>query len=346
MKSVTPFAANLLRILRGLLRQAPLEQILPLILREFPGPARLSRDALNLVEDSLAKGCTLILAREGGWRRERFLRGDRIAQGRLWQRTPPAELGLSFSHHSLELLIWLTAADPLHGTPGGSTPKFADSAPGGWTGGDRLLCFLAYDALRESAVRPVLVRSQPFATDGLIRLMFPDDFPNQPISAVDFKPWVAGVGAGILEAFQSRLAQRWASLPWERRHVAESQASVAGTGAQESALQALLEALEAAERRDLAGFLLAAAALFLRESSDPEADLTLRPMDRSAELQQRRFPALAALDRLQAWNRAARGIGYLDEGYAASQLWKSEWERWEADSLCRRVSALTQQAVP
>src|SRR5947209_5453334 len=77
-----------------------------------PPPACLSRPAVRLVKDALAKGCVFLLARRGGWRVERHLRGGRVAEGRLWQRTPPAELGLTFSRHALEFLVWITAARP------------------------------------------------------------------------------------------------------------------------------------------------------------------------------------------------------------------------------------------
>src|SRR5262245_21587153 len=105
MKSVSRFEANLLRILQFFLRAAPLEQVQSLIGGRLQVPKCLSRDAVGLVQDTLAKGCTRVLAgglpgpfgRLGGWRRERFLRDGRIAEGRLWERTPPAELGLGFS---------------------------------------------------------------------------------------------------------------------------------------------------------------------------------------------------------------------------------------------------------
>ena len=54
----------------------------------------------------------MLLARAGGWRRERQLRSGQRVEGRLWERTPPGELGLTFSRQSLELLMWFTAENP------------------------------------------------------------------------------------------------------------------------------------------------------------------------------------------------------------------------------------------
>src|SRR5262245_31551504 len=99
MKSVSRFEADLLRQLSFFLQETPLAQVLHLF-NEAPGrPRCLSRNAVAVVQDMLAKGCMLWLVRCGGWRVERFLRGDQVRSGRLWQRTPPDELGLAFSRH-------------------------------------------------------------------------------------------------------------------------------------------------------------------------------------------------------------------------------------------------------
>src|SRR3712207_2905243 len=97
MKSVSRFEANLLHLLHYFLQQAPIQEALPLLEAKIDRPRCLSRDAVELVKDALGKGCVLLLVRLGGWRRERFLRGERPAEGRLWERTKPAGLGLSFS---------------------------------------------------------------------------------------------------------------------------------------------------------------------------------------------------------------------------------------------------------
>ncbi|MBV9124409.1 MAG: hypothetical protein JO112_13700, partial [Planctomycetes bacterium] len=109
MKVVSRFEANLLSILRFFLRRAPLEQALPLVIHPCAQPPCLSRVAVELVQDTLAKGCMLLVMRAGGWRRERFLRNDQVREGRLWDRTSPGELGLTFSRQTLRFLLWITA---------------------------------------------------------------------------------------------------------------------------------------------------------------------------------------------------------------------------------------------
>ena len=69
---VSRFEADLLTILQGFLGHVPRSHVLPLLLR--PGrqrPPCLSRAAVELVQDTLAKGATLLVA-EDGWRQERL----------------------------------------------------------------------------------------------------------------------------------------------------------------------------------------------------------------------------------------------------------------------------------
>src|SRR5437868_5323801 len=96
-RSVSRFEHNLLWLLRWFLRQAPAQQALPLLDAKLDRPKCLRRPAVELVKDALGKGCVLLLTKLGGWRRERHLRGEEVREGRLWQRTPPQQLGLTFT---------------------------------------------------------------------------------------------------------------------------------------------------------------------------------------------------------------------------------------------------------
>src|ERR1700722_20061836 len=106
MRAVSCFEANLLRVLQALLQQAPVERVLPILKKPLPRPKCLSRDAVELVQDTLAKGCVQFLAGRG-WVRGRVLHVGKITEGRLWERTPPQDLGLTFSAHALEFLVQL-----------------------------------------------------------------------------------------------------------------------------------------------------------------------------------------------------------------------------------------------
>src|ERR1700677_279112 len=197
------FEANLLRIVHGVLQRAPLEKVLPLVSERLPRPACLSRQAVELLQDTLAKGTVSLLARQG-WRRERFVRGSQVSAGRLWQRTPAQELGLSFSGHALDFLIWLTAWDQKEKSVPPSPP--ADEI----ASGDHWLFFQTYRLFHNTDVGAALRNCEAIAANGMCRLMFPDDFAGLPEApAPQWGFWTTGVGACILECFQVILSIRW-----------------------------------------------------------------------------------------------------------------------------------------
>ncbi len=343
MKVVSRFEANLLRILHFFLGRVPREQALPLLQNAQPQPKCLSADAVALVEDSLAKGCALVLARAGGWRRERYLRAGHIAEGRLWERTPPAELGLVFSRHALAFLIGITAT------------KLPDLQP--WdipaeelTVADWLLFHLAHEALREIDLCQPLRETTGLASNPLIRLTYPEDFaPNLP--APDYVPWTGGLGACILEAWQPVLAQRWLLVERGKPRLLDWRQLAALGRSQEAVLVSFLAAVEEAGRLDLARFLLRTLGRLL--TPDANADMWgIRISRGGPRMADRRDTAQAALalvrqtERFQRWERRARSVGYFDDDYEASQLTKTDWERCGGDDLCVRAQAIIRATDP
>jgi FtsH ternary system domain X6 len=100
-------------------------------------------------------------------------------------------------------------------------------------------------------------------------------------------------------------------------------------------MDAFTEAVDAAGRRDLVRFLLAVMARVL---ATPDMAPTFwtgglqgAGPPRLADRLQTQRSALAVLrqaERLRNWEQAARRSGYLDEDYAASKFWLSEWARF------------------
>lgn len=342
MRVVSRFEENLLKLLHGLLQRAPREQTWPLLHKRLPRPACLSPDAVALVQDTLAKGTVTLLARLG-WRRERFLRDGRATEGRLWERTPPEEQALSFSRHSLELLMQLAS-----GTLGNGVPPAA-----ALTVGDRLLLLLALETFQSEIGKELRTTWTPLWHDGLCRLWFFDTLQNsddEPI-ALDWSPWMTGAGAAILETMQDRLAQRWVAVERTKADVVEVARMRTLGGTQQRVWSSYLDALDAAGRRDLARCLVQAARRLQREGLDVkhwtgQLDFGgMRLADRAVVYR----AALALMQqvlRLQSWEHEARSIGYFDEGYAASQLWKADWERSEGDLCAERARALLDEAQP
>jgi hypothetical protein len=349
MHTVSRFEANMLRLLGFFLHREPPERALPLLENRCAAPECLKRNAVNLVQDALAKGCVFLLAHRGGWRRERFLRGDHVAEGRLWERTPPAELGLAFSAHTLSFLIWITVHRPDDRDPPWR-PAEKDL-----TLGDRLLLYFAHENLRtlvEGLGLASLRTEQPFVEHGLCWLAWPEDYTAAPVGArPNFAPWTNGAGACMLEALQAELARRWIEVESSKERLADPQAMRVLGLAQERVLTAFLDAVEQAGRMDLARFLLHAASVLV----GPHAHAGMwtgnlhmagqRVADRAATYQAATV-FLRTLDRLQSWERRARGVGYFDEGYAASQLWKSDWERVQGDGLTARAQTIVRQLDP
>ena len=349
MQNVTRFEASLLRLLYYFLRREPPERALPLVEERVKPPPCLSRPAVRLVQEALAKGCTFLLAQRGGWREERHLRGEKAVSGRLWERTPPAELGLKFSRQSLAFLIWITSAQPKD-KEGAWQPPHDQLTPA-----DLLLLFYAHEGLRETVETlgaPKLRERAPYSQHGLCWLAYPEDYANVPARAEpDFAPWTSGLGACILEAMQPELALRWVQVESSKERLAEPARMRELGHSQDRVLSAFLNAVEKAGRRDLARFLLRAAANLLTAGAHPgmwTGALNMagqRLADRAATYQAA-VAFLRWLDRPAGWARWARSVGYFDEEYPAAQLWLADWEEYQGDVVHERAHAIIRNLDP
>lgn len=334
---VSRFEANLLAILRGFLGFVPRPQLLSLLLQAREAPTCLSRAAVDLVQDTLAKGVTLRLA-EQGWQRERFLRDGQAITGRIWERTPPGQLGFHFTRVSLDFLIWATASQCDRGQHW--------SPPGPLSLGDRLLLAWAYDSVRGSEIAIRWGKQRSWQSDGLCQLLFVDDF-SAAAPKVAFDPWLSPGGVVVLEALQRDFTRRWLAAEREKIKLVVPKDMIALGAHQERVLTAYLDALERSQRRDLALWLLPLLRDLLRgdvKVANWTSQLVLGDL-RLAERQQIYQQALAVVrvtERLIAWQQHALHAGYFDDGYQGAQLWKSQWEAYNGDELVRRAQALLQ----
>lgn len=345
MKTVTRFEANLLRLLHFFLQKAPVQQALPLIETRIDAPDCLSPQAIELVKDTLAKGCVMLMVRRGAWRKERFLRNDQPVDGRLWERTSPEKLGLKFSELTLEFLMWITERDPRVQKKNWKTHRTP-------TLGDLVFFAHVHEMLSVHDIRHSLFVKKPFVNNPLERLLFPNDFDSTGNDQeLDFSDWVTGVGACIIEALQPMLADQWMEIELAKVRITRWDQMRSMGESQHLALSNFLNAVEKAERLDLARFLLPVAARVLTANANGRlwTNALRNPPSRLSERAATYNGALAfvrQMPRLQQWERNARTIGYFDEGYQASQLWKASWERYNGDVLTERAQNIIRELDP
>ena len=197
------------------------------------------------------------------------------------------------------------------------------------------------------------LRSSPAIIGNVLcRLTFPQDFIQAPPpTAADFLPWTTGLGGCILEVLQGPLARDWVELETAKARITDWETMQALGRAQENVLSPLLDALEQTERYDLARFALEALTRLLHATAAPRfwigglSHAGPRLVDRQATYRAA-LTFVRQTDRFKRWEQRARGVGYLDDGYAASQLWKQDWERYQGDVLHACSQALVRDMDP
>lgn len=341
-RTVSRFEGKLLTIARAAVRLEPADVALPALFERPALPPGLSTTCLELLCDSLAKGCVLYLARSGGWRRDRFLRGGQPTTGRLWDRTPIAERRLAFSENTLEFFRWLTANHPAQG-------KAWQPNSDELTIADQLVIALTYEAFRDSEAGLAWRQRPAFAHNPLVRLMYPEDF-DAP--APDYSAWVAGLGGAILEVLHEPLAARWLAIERGKRSIGDWPTMRRLGEAQAVILEKFAVAVETAGRKDLARFLLVAAVRSCPPTAQA-ADLVgglksggPRRLAERYEIQRRAGAVLEFLERMAGWERRARSVGFLDDGYAAAQMFLADWESTGAPDAAGRARLILRELEP
>lgn len=292
-----------------------------LLRRARGGRDQISPGALDVAQDILAKGAVLALARRGGWRRARSLRGGSVVSGRLWDRYPaPA---MVFSPFSFQLCRWLVESD-LGGarwTPLAGTPRSA---------GDELCAYLALDLADAAGCQHALVTQPGIRASGLCWLGFFDRLAGHGGGALPDLDPLAGEHAFLIDALAPELSRRWVQVEHAKSRIVGSARMRELGAAQARVLDAWASAAERAGRRDLCRFAVDAAAELARSARPAFAWIeALEPGQTLAERSAARHAAAAflrALDRMSRWARDARAVRFIDDGYDAAQLWLSIWE--------------------
>ena len=347
-KAVSRFEYNLLRVLRFLLGHFPADQGLQLLRHPAVRPPCLSRAAVELVRDSLAKGCVLFLVRAGGWRDERFLRANEPAGGRAWGRTPLDERALAFSAHVVEFLMWATA-EKVHESEAGWDARTDEV-----TAADELFFWRAFDECRADPDLTAVLRPE-----GRVP---PEPAVLARVAGRDRRPGGADP-AGLPAVFHRRPGGRPRMPPVRAGRAVDRDRAGEGAGERLAA--------DAAGRpgrgRDLAGVPgrrrrgRAAGPGPVRLAGERgRAEVRPDPAYWAGGLQGNSPPRLAdrldtqraalAVPRqmatLEGWQDRARSVGYFDDGYAASQLWKRDWDAADGDRVAARARRAVEQVEP
>jgi FtsH ternary system domain X6 len=349
-RQVSKFEFNLLRILRFLVGHFPADQGLQLVRTATTKPECLSAGAVELVKDHLGKATILFLTRAGGWRNDRYLRNNTPTPGRVWERIPLDERSLEFSRPVLDFLMWLTAEKVQE------TKQVWDAVPKLLTPADEFFFWLAFDHMRSDPdVLAVLRQKDAFQRNPFCWIASPGDVVNPDVAkpvAPDMTSLFTGQRAVLLECLQAHLTNRWIRSERAKGQIGDwKKMRVQGT-AEFVALRAYLQAAEAARRTDLARFVLRTNAAILSSDLTPTfwtGGLQGSGPPRLADRLETQRAALALprqMETLEAWQERARYVGYFDEDYQATQMWKADWEAVNGDRAAARARAAVEMIEP
>jgi hypothetical protein len=349
-RQVTKFEFNLLRILRFLVGHFPADQGLQLVRTAINKPECLSRGAVDLVKDTLGKASVLFLTRAGGWRNDKYLRNNTPQSGRVWDRIPLEERALQFSRPVLDFLLWLTS-EKVH-----ETKQAWDAAPKALTPADEFFFCLAFDAIRSDPdVLAVMRKKDTFTRNPFCWLFAPADVAdvdsNKPL-APDFAPMFAGQRSVLLECMQTYLTHRWVRSERAKGQIGDWKKMRQQGVAEFTALRGFVQAAEGARRTDLARFVLRTNALVLQSDLTPvfwTGGLQGSGPPRLADRLETQRAALAVprqMEILEGWQERARYVGYFDDDYQASQMWKADWEAVNGDRVAARARATVEMLEP
>lgn len=327
--AVTRAEGNLLTLARVAVGIVPPIDAMRLLVAPVTPPSRLGPTAREVLTDTLARGTVLSLARSGGW------------VDRSWQRiTPPLE----FTPNIIRVFSWLLST-PL--SEADVAPLVLPAPP---TPAEDALVAMLIDRLRGSGC-DVAISSQlefrrwPLTTiahAAFLARNVPRD-EGTTIDVATLAPW--------LESLRTLLARSWLAAERSKRDIVAVDAISRMGRAQHVVLNSLLDALHAANRHDLATFLIEVGVSFL--SKPRTADELTRSMGSDAPFRERTEARRAAvstwraLATLRVWDQQHRNVRFIEDDYELSQRLVRDWERLgergfnAAASLVQSVDALS-----
>ena len=281
-------------------------------------PPKIGPTCAELIGDALAQLWPALWRRDGA-RPGASIRAGKVVRGRGWERNPVA--ALDHSAYTLALLRWLVEM-PL-ATPGAVDKLGAKPA----TIGDQVVAYLALDVASETPAQLTIARSSQAAKSALAWLGFAHILPGEPPESFD--ELVTGAGSVVVEALQLDLAKRWRAVELTKRAETDPDHLIAIGRGQDLTLTRFMDACTRAGRRDLAGFVLDAMLPLLARDVAPfpnDLDRT-KPLSVRMAARNAAGALLRGVSKWCEWDRAHRGVRFLDDDYEASQLLLSRFER-------------------
>ncbi len=331
--AVTRAEANLLTVARVAVGVVPPFDAIRLLVTSVTPPGKLGPTARVALADTLGRGSVLALAKQGGWLQE--------GPQRLWERhgAPP----LSFTGNTVRLLSWVL-----------STPLAeADASPllfkGPITPAEDCLIALLIDRLRGTGceamvARQLSLRQLPLTTlahaAAMAREVPLTELPSFDVPAL--APWIEGL--------RSLLARNWISAERAKRDFAAPELLVRVGRAQADVLDAFLAAIHAAERHDLATFLIDAATTWIPGRTAEEFTRSMvqdAPLRERTDARRRAAAMLRSLGTLREWDQQHRAVRFIDDGYQLAQRLVADWERLGERGFSHAAALVTElDAIP
>lgn len=311
---MTRAETNVLTLARVAVGAIPAHDAMRLLVSTVAVPGKLGPTARAALSDTLSRGTVLSLVRQGGW--------QEVEQKRLWERisAPP----LRFTSNVVRLLNWMLQS------PLSELEQAPLQLQGPLTVAEDALVALMIDRLRGTGCDVALVRQPALRALPLTVLshagLFAREASLDQVPAFDvaaLSPWVEGL--------RSLMARSWLSIERSRRDLTEPSVLSRLGRAQESVLGSWLDALQAAQRRELATFIIDAAVPWVtpeRKVDDFVHSMTPdAPLRERTEARRRSAVLVRTLGVLRQWDQEHRAVRFIDDGYDVAQRLVADWER-------------------
>ncbi len=320
--------SELLRLAQGIWKAGNLHLLRSLVYRPHRQPEVYSSQALSLLQQTLATGVVVGLARQGS-ERQRFNRGSTTGADYWWRANAMQRLG--FSSRSLQVLRWILESDL---APAGKYEPFAADVAE-W--GDVLLLYFIAARLLDLECDRVIAESTVFRRNILCWLAYPDCLVRtgppdaREMAALDFDSLLTS-RAWILEALQRPLRRRWLSIEARKSEIDDPARMIALGRAQELLLGRLFDAASKHQRLDLLSFVFHTAGRILENGPSPAR--WVRSLHRDVSLEQYSEAAAASMavfrtiDSRAGEMRALQQVRFFDDSYDYSQLVLQHWQNY------------------